>query len=267
MSGPTAVPITCNETHDLLGAYALGALEPDEQRNVAHHLATCLECRQRLAVYDAVTDALVTAPAAVPPPPALRERLMRSIHESVPPEHSRSCGVLHMRDSVVVKRWMVGAVAAVLVGLLAGAGVLMNLVIETRSERAEAVAAERKLAQYLASGGQVIMLTSLAASDYGDSIGRGRLILAPGLPPLVVVNGCPPSKPQRVYRVWVARGEERTRIGELIVRDDGTGWMEVKTPEPLAEFDRLGVTMETGSGVRWDILVGSIPSGVSAFHR
>jgi hypothetical protein len=267
MSGQTAVPVTCNETHDLLGAYALGALEPEEQRAVARHLAICLDCRQRLAVYDAVTDALVTAPTPVPPPPALRERLMRSLQDTAQPAQARSRGVLRARDSIVVKRWMVGAVAAVLVALLAGAGVLVNLVIETRSERAEAVAAERKLAQYLGAGGRVFRLTSLPASDYGDSIGRGSLIIAPGLPPLVVVNGCPPSKPQRVYRVWVARGEERMRIGELFVREDGTGWMEVKTPEPLAEFDRLGVTMETGSSVRWDILVGSIPSGVSAFHQ
>ncbi|GIW03501.1 MAG: hypothetical protein KatS3mg059_0121 [Thermomicrobiales bacterium] len=266
MSGQTAVPITCNETHDLLSAYALGALEPEEQRMVAQHLAICMDCRQRLAVFDAVTDALLTAPAPIAPPPALRERLMRSIQEPAPPARASSRGILRAQDVVMVKRWVVAAVAAVLVALLVGAGVLTNLVVQTRSERAEAVAAERKLAQYLAAGGRVITLTSLPASDYGDSIGRGRLITAPGLPPLVVVNGCPPSSAQRVYRVWVARGQERTRIGELFVRDDGTGWMEVQTPEPLTEFDRLGVTMETGSGVRWDILVGSIPHGTSAFR-
>ncbi|GIW04418.1 MAG: hypothetical protein KatS3mg059_1038 [Thermomicrobiales bacterium] len=266
MSGPTALPLTCNEAQDALGAYALGTLDPEEERGIAQHLATCLECRQRLAVYDAVTEALGTAPDPVAPPPALRERLLHTIQATAGPARRPPVGSRQAARTITVSWWMAGAVAAILVALLVGSGLLANRLKEMQNERTEAVAAERKLAQYLGSGGRVITLTSLPASDYGDSIGRGSLITAPGLPPLIVVNGCPPSAKQRIYRVWVARGSDRTRIGELFVRDDGTGWMEVKTPEPLTNFDLLGVTMEIGGGIRRDILVGSIPDGVSAFH-
>jgi anti-sigma factor RsiW len=85
MSGPTALPMTCNEAQDALGAYALGALDPEEHRGIAQHLATCLECRQRLAVYDAVTEALGSAPDPVAPPAALRQRLLHTIQATADP--------------------------------------------------------------------------------------------------------------------------------------------------------------------------------------
>ena len=36
--------MNCNEAEDLLEAYALGALEPIDQRRVAAHIAECSAC-------------------------------------------------------------------------------------------------------------------------------------------------------------------------------------------------------------------------------
>ncbi|MCA9973979.1 MAG: zf-HC2 domain-containing protein, partial [Anaerolineales bacterium] len=54
---------------DLIPAYALGCLDPDEADRVAAHLADCAACRTELAAYASVVDALaLAAPEAAPPP-------------------------------------------------------------------------------------------------------------------------------------------------------------------------------------------------------
>jgi anti-sigma-K factor RskA len=40
-----------HEVSDLLGAYALDAVEPDEARRIEEHLATCPKCRAEVAMY------------------------------------------------------------------------------------------------------------------------------------------------------------------------------------------------------------------------
>jgi len=44
--------------HDLIAAYALDALEPDEARGYEQHLAGCERCREELASLQATAGAL-----------------------------------------------------------------------------------------------------------------------------------------------------------------------------------------------------------------
>ncbi len=259
-----AVNLACHEVQDALAAYALGALDPEELEAVERHLAECLTCRQQLTTYEAVAEALTTAVPPATPPPDLRERLLYEITatsappaEPIPVQPRRS-------NLIVIRRWVAVAAAAVFLAMLVGMGILAVLLAGARDDRSEAVSAERMLAAYLSAGGSVMRLNSLPASDYGDTQGRGSLVMAPGLKPLVVVSGCPPSSEDRTYRVWLATGGDRTGMGELLVREDGTGWMELEMLEPLTSYDALGITMVMASGARQDVLVGSIPDQLSA---
>src|SRR5919106_3205950 len=58
-----------DEVRDLLGAYALGAVEPDEAAVIRAHLLTCEEC---MSEADALASAATTLASAVEPeePPA-----------------------------------------------------------------------------------------------------------------------------------------------------------------------------------------------------
>lgn len=78
--------VNCADVDELAAAYALGSVEPDEERAISEHLATCesqhAEARELLAaasVLDAVADPVV-------PSPAFRSRLMTTIAET-PQEH------------------------------------------------------------------------------------------------------------------------------------------------------------------------------------
>ncbi len=53
-----------NSVHQLLGAYLLGGLEPDEARTFEDHLATCAECRRELEELESLPALLDAVPAA-----------------------------------------------------------------------------------------------------------------------------------------------------------------------------------------------------------
>src|SRR5215207_9036642 len=70
---------------DLLEAYALGVLEPDEFQAVERHLAMCTECRRLAADLAATADLLPLALAAASslrPPADLKDRVLRAAHRS-----------------------------------------------------------------------------------------------------------------------------------------------------------------------------------------
>ncbi|GIG53377.1 anti-sigma factor domain-containing protein [Demequina activiva] len=53
--------------HEMVGAYALHALDEDEARAFELHLETCAECREELASFDVVLDELAEPGAEEPP--------------------------------------------------------------------------------------------------------------------------------------------------------------------------------------------------------
>jgi anti-sigma-K factor RskA len=61
---------------ELAAGYALGALEPAEQREFVGHLQQCPDCERALAGYAEVTSAVAEAVPAVEPGPDLRERIL-----------------------------------------------------------------------------------------------------------------------------------------------------------------------------------------------
>ena len=65
---------------DTVAAYLLGALAGAERRELEAHVAACPQCREDVAELRVVADALPLAVPPVPPPPALRERLMATVH-------------------------------------------------------------------------------------------------------------------------------------------------------------------------------------------
>ncbi len=65
----------CRDATDL-GAYVLGALEPEEARAFRGHLDTCALCRDEVERLALAADHLPLAAAQIEPPPELRRRIM-----------------------------------------------------------------------------------------------------------------------------------------------------------------------------------------------
>jgi hypothetical protein len=107
--------------HAQLGAYVLGALEPDEVERFEAHLATCGECTHEVAELSALRDELDEVPpeAFLDGPPEggdlLLQRTLRSIRAEDPPQARARPRLLTLAGA-----------AAVLVVVALGAGVLVG---------------------------------------------------------------------------------------------------------------------------------------------
>src|SRR3954471_10538124 len=75
-----------------LGAYALGALEPDEVRSVDEHLAGCVECRDELTGFEEMKEFLGEVPpeafldGAPDDGDLLLQRTLRQVRSEAEPE-------------------------------------------------------------------------------------------------------------------------------------------------------------------------------------
>src|SRR5512147_2605908 len=78
-----------HDTHvlDLLPAYALGSLDPDEASRVEQHLSSCLICRKEAGTFQGVAEQLSFAAPAQTASPDLKDRLMQRIQAERPQPH------------------------------------------------------------------------------------------------------------------------------------------------------------------------------------
>ncbi len=71
--------MTHDEIQEMLGAYALDALSPEERDEVDAHLTTCTTCAEEAAQLLSVHDQLALAAIEMDPPPGLRTRLINLV--------------------------------------------------------------------------------------------------------------------------------------------------------------------------------------------
>ena len=76
MSGPATTTLNCEDVMELLGAYALGILEPEESQDIRSHLELCSTCSPELARMEKVVESLGSVPRPIAPPDALRHRIL-----------------------------------------------------------------------------------------------------------------------------------------------------------------------------------------------
>jgi predicted anti-sigma-YlaC factor YlaD len=107
--------VTCPETAPALGAYVLGALDPEERKRFEEHLEHCAVCIAELAEFARLPGMLDRVrsedlePVAVTPSPELYDRVSAAVRKEQPRP---------------VRRWLLIA-AAVLAVLGAGTGVVV----------------------------------------------------------------------------------------------------------------------------------------------
>ena len=89
-------PLSCADVDELAGAYALGAVDADEERAISEHLATCDQPHDDARELIGSAGALGVAEAAVMPGPAVRDRLMATV-ATTPQEH-RPAPVTRLAD-------------------------------------------------------------------------------------------------------------------------------------------------------------------------
>ncbi len=216
---------------ELLPAYALGILEPEEQARVQAHLAECAACRAELLAYQEVGARLPLGAADYAPPAGLKQAILRqarqpAIDRAAPEARKPILGWLARLGPV----WA----AAGLVLILALA--VSNLLLW------------REVRQLTQAQGQQFLTVGLQGMG-GAPGASGLLVVSPdGRYGTLVVDGLPAPAAGKEYQLWLTRDGERDNGGLIQVNQAGYGSLLVYSRAPLRSYQSFGVTLEPLGG-------------------
>jgi len=197
---------------DDLAAYLLDALPGDEARDFERHLDGCARCQERARWLQGSIDMLPVAVEQVEPPPALRARLMQTVHAEVAPAPRK-----RWSWHISIPRPMIAVAAAVLAAVAIGGYALGSGGDgqETVTARADAPA-------------------GVAASV--ERTGDQGILRVSGLP----------QRTDGIYEVWIARDGKVEPSTLFQVNRDGDGAAAI--PRGLDGADQVMVTLEPRRG-------------------
>lgn len=228
-----------HDFEELIAAYALDALAPEEQRQVEVHLQDCETCQGILASYQGVTEALLFAPGPKAPPRQLRARLLKQINQRSETHQWRS----------VIRRVPATAFGLAL-GLIILVAINIGFLLQTQRllNQGQDMAAQQR-------AGQTAMAiasypSSQVASIEEDGL-RGTFVYDPDLPVGVMyVWGLQPPSEDQAYQAWLIDSQGQRLSGGLLTfsEDPGFGWLLIEAPTTMSEFISLGVTLEPAGG-------------------
>ena len=234
---PNLIVARHTETRDLLGAFALGAVDAQEAATVREHLATCTTCQAEMAGLWAAVDSLPDMIEPMDPPPALRDRIAAAIQEDgaiapaapsavptpvVPP-------VTPVREPIEKpasfwSRATPWAAAAAILLLLSAGLLVWNL--QLREQIVSAPVAET---------------IALAPTDAAPNASGEVTYLADDDLFIVNVRDLPPLESDQVYEVWLIGEDGPIPAG---VFDQPTAQHAIVADR--SRYDTLAITAEPG---------------------
>ena len=202
--------LTHQEIEELLAAYALDAVEPDEAAAVRAHLEQCPRCQSELATHREVAASL--AHAGSPAPEGLWERISAALEEAPPSlDLSRVAGSAPPpRRSYTRPLAAVGGLAAAVIGVLGFQVIRQDQRIDQLSEAAR----QRALLQAAASAdadarAQRVVLRSEDGRLYAQAA------LQPNGEGYLVRHNLPPLPEGRTYQLWGRVDDRMVSLGVL----------------------------------------------------
>jgi anti-sigma-K factor RskA len=242
---------------DLLTAYALGVIEPDEIARVSALLDAQPELRATLAELRATADMLPFGLPEATPPAELRQRVLdhatgRSGPATTSPPRR---AVSRMRG------WMLGLGGVAAVALLAAAIGWAQL-FQAQAQLAESqitleqlqgqvadaqVLIAQSRAELAQTQAQVADAQMLIASLTGD--GSSASILRTRSGTTVLIAHLPPLQPGRVYQLWRIQGSNApTSAGIFHVSAQGTSTFALPADQQPQTNEVVAVTEEPDGG-------------------
>lgn len=222
-----------DDTHvlDLLPAFALGSLDPEETERVEQHLLSCLICRDESDAFQTVSEELSLVIPSATPPDVLRDRLMQRVHRALPKQ--RVLAQLPQGSWLQRLLPMWGLASLCLVVALAG----LNLVLWQRLDQ---------VGPFMSSGG----MRAVPLSPPGaDSKATGFvLISANGDEGALVVDGLPALDENQQYQVWLIKDGRRTSGAIFSTDEQSYGGTRIRAPGSLLQYSAVGITVEPAGG-------------------
>jgi anti-sigma-K factor RskA len=244
---------------ELLPAYALGALDGDDLRELEAHLAAgCEECRRQLALWEGDLEALAAEVEPVQPSDVARARVLRLAGSdrapAVPPRRTAP--------------WWMAVAALLLLGVavwgLLGQARMERQVrgLEAERERLarqvndldrqvglareEARRAQQALQVLAAPGVQSVVLAGLGPSPGA----KGRTYVNPSTRDALFYAFDLPALPaDKTYELWFIAAGKPVAAGTFDVDHRGTGTVRVEQVTDANQIQAWAVTIEPRGGM------------------
>jgi anti-sigma-K factor RskA len=212
---------------ELTAAYALDALEEQDERAYEEHLSTCPQCREDLAAVRETAGLLAYGVAAETPPPALRERILDQAR-------SERANVIPIR-----RRWALPAAASV---AAVAAMAAIGLGIWASSLRSD-LSGERQARTGLE---QVVSVISDPRSErVSASVGSGTLVVSPTRAAALILSNLDPAPSGKIYEAWIAEDPAPKPAGLFQAAGEST---HVALTRPVPKGATVMVTLEPAGG-------------------
>ncbi|WP_433261716.1 anti-sigma factor [Micromonospora vinacea] len=235
------------DVHTLAGAYVLDAVDDVERAAFERHLAECEPCRVEVAELRE-TVARLADDTAEATPPGLRERTLAQAART-PQLRVSAAGASGRRQTGRWRQLAVAAAAAVLVA--GGASAVTWTVSNDRiSDEQASNDQARQIAAVLDAPDARVFERSLqpgGAATVVVSRDRDRGV--------VLLRDLPAPGAGRIYELWLIRGSEPRKVGQLAEGDRAS----TTVIGPVGEAGRFGVSNEpVGGSVAPTQIVGTV---------
>lgn len=203
-------PMTHQQIQELLGAYALDAVDPAERVEMSKHLPGCPGCRREVDSFRHVASHLGGIEEL--PPATVWERLQSTVDKPT---------VVDLTSRRGVTWWKPIVSAAAVAALVLGFGIQTSRLTEVRGRLAQAEDRTANLEASIASG-QWDVVAGLAASSPGaqtvsleGSLGRGTIVILPDGTGFLIENDLDPLDRGHTYQLWAVQGGTVISAGVL----------------------------------------------------
>ncbi|MCU1488073.1 MAG: hypothetical protein JWN67_4819 [Actinomycetia bacterium] len=231
--------MTHDEISELLGAYALDAVDPDERDEVEEHLLSCARCRAEVADHREV--AALLAHSGSDAPPDLWDRIAGSLEAAPPRLDLAPVGDL---DEARRRRRpsRIGAAVAVAAALL-----IAFLGVQVRDQGQRIDELQTALANPMQPAFEAALGTTSSkrftlASNEQKVVLQG--VIAPDGTAYLDLRALPALGAGRTYQLWGAAGDELVSLGVL-----GEHPKVVSFPVDGGGYTAFAVTDEAAPGV------------------
>ena len=286
---------TSQHPFDLLEAFSLDALEPEEEQAVSDHVDRCETCSAIVGDSWRALAVMAESVAVATPSAGLRVRVLDSI-EDKPPETPRvSVSLRQPSRSWSRVTWVSNSrlirfltpVTAVLAIVAIAATITMNVQMsgqmgDVQSENSQL---RRQLDESMATTAALARTSNTVSQVQGNlqrwqqtsyalaQPGNQTLLLSPARPgvdstgvmvlsedgteAVLMASDLPSLTLDSVYHVWLTRGGQWYWAGELNVDERGWGTMPMSSPESLLQYDTVQISLGMGVAATMAEPVGS----------
>ncbi|HKH23425.1 MAG TPA: anti-sigma factor [Solirubrobacterales bacterium] len=210
---------------DDLVAYALGALDPREEREVEAHAPSCARCTRELESLAPAVAVLGESVEQLEPPPELRERVMAEVRRDAAGAAEQVQAIPRRPQRAGWRGLLLRPAVGLAVLAIAVAGIAGYLVASNGGEE----------------GGAASTVAVVPATP-----GIGGTLAVGEQSSMLDLHGLEPVSGREVYQVWVARGQN-LRPSSNFIPDSG-GRATTGVDGHLARGTKVMVTREPHAG-------------------